>query len=377
MPQPPKKLTPYQFKEGLHYDAPVEEERPQIVVLKEGRHLSEREVKDYIDTKSSSSSGIEKLNKKRDQDKETGKILFRKPKTKSKKSFGNYSNRKNNSKTNESIKSLNETIEGMKGKRKNIDMDNKNVKADKTDNNNNNNKINSPDHKKKSKLKKKAKTNILLRRVVTYLNKMAFSFINHLNKKRVVLASGSPRRKEILSLWGIKFEVVQSTFSENLDKSKLGPYDYVTETATGKGLEVYERLTVIIAADTVVFLDEEILEKPKDQDDAFRMLKKMNNRVHRVYTGVALIYPLVEPVYPGYELVTLVEETEITFRNNSDEILLEYIKSGESLDKAGAYGYQSLGCLLVKKINGCYYNGVGLPTSLFTKLEELFRKGDI
>ncbi|RHZ75812.1 hypothetical protein Glove_209g122 [Diversispora epigaea] len=213
---------------------------------------------------------------------------------------------------------------------------------------------------------------------------MAFSFINHLNKKRVVLASGSPRRKEILSLWGIKFEVVQSTFSENLDKSKLSHCDYVIETATGKGLEVYERLTkedkeidLVIAADTVVFLDGEILEKPKDQDDAFRMLKKMNNRVHRVYTGVALIYPSAKPVYPGYELVTLVEETEIIFRNNSDEILLEYIKSGESLDKAGGYGYQSLGCLLVKKINGCYYNGVGLPTSLFTKLEELFRKGDI
>ncbi|CAG8607644.1 3197_t:CDS:2, partial [Acaulospora morrowiae] len=160
--------------------------------------------------------------------------------------------------------------------------------------------------------------------------------------KRVILASGSPRRKEVLELLGIEFEVIVSNFSENLDKSKYSPFEYALETATEKGLEVYGRLAqedkdvdLVIAADTVVSLDGEILEKPIDKDDAFKMLKKLNNRAHRVYTGVALIYPLAEPVYPGYELVTFVEETEVVFRDNSDEYLREYVDSGEPMDKAG------------------------------------------
>ncbi|CAG8707382.1 2012_t:CDS:2, partial [Acaulospora colombiana] len=126
---------------------------------------------------------------------------------------------------------------------------------------------------------------------------------------------------------GINFEVVVSNFSESLDKSKYSPIEYVIENATEKGLEVYGRLAqedkdtdLVIAADTVVSLDGEILEKPIDKDDAFKMLKKINN---------------LEPVHPGYELVTFVEETEVVFRDNSDETLLEYVNSGEPLDKAG------------------------------------------
>jgi len=108
----------------------------------------------------------------------------------------------------------------------------------------------------------------------------------------------------------------------------------------------------VIAADTVISIDGEILEKPKDTKDALRILKRLNGRSHQVYTGVAFIYPLAEPVYPGYNIVSFMEETEVIFRNCSEEDFKVYIQTGEPMDKAGAYGYQALGSFFVEKING-------------------------
>ncbi|CAG8598432.1 24651_t:CDS:2 [Cetraspora pellucida] len=185
---------------------------------------------------------------------------------------------------------------------------------------------------------------------------MSFPFLQKLKDKRIVLASGSPRRKEILSNMGLNFDVVPSKFPETLDKSKYSPLDYVVTNATEKGLEVYKRLLeegqkvdLVIAADTVVVFGGEILEKPKDKKDALNMLRKLNRNSHCVYTGIALVYPKGES---DYAISTSTENTEVVFRNNSDEDFLAYIDTGEPLDKAGSYGIQAFGSLFIEKING-------------------------
>ncbi|CAG8624191.1 463_t:CDS:2 [Paraglomus occultum] len=203
---------------------------------------------------------------------------------------------------------------------------------------------------------------------------LSLPFVQHLRGKRVVLASGSKRRKEILSaVLGLKHEVVPSTFPETLDKSKYSPKDYVLANAREKGMEVYTRLNfdadLIISADTVVCLDEEILEKPRDPDHAFEMLSKLNGNKHYVYTGISLIYKKSNSSDPI--VLSFVDETEVIFRKNSEEMIRAYIDTGDPFDKAGGYGYQGIASVFVEKINGCYYNVVGLPSSLFVKLEEL------
>src|SRR5437016_4965144 len=148
-----------------------------------------------------------------------------------------------------------------------------------------------------------------------------------------------------------------------------------------------QKVDIVIAADTVVSIDGDILEKPKDSEDALQILKKLNGRSHRVYTGIAFIYPSTEPVHPGYNIVSFTEETEVIFRECNEEDFKAYIETGEPMDKAGGYGYQALGSFFVEKINGyfykvlsntvinisilniilffynrCYYNVVGFPT---------------
>ncbi|RIA93254.1 inosine triphosphate pyrophosphatase-like protein [Glomus cerebriforme] len=213
---------------------------------------------------------------------------------------------------------------------------------------------------------------------------MPFAFVRHLKNKRVVLASGSPRRREILTRLGLNFDVVPSKFPETLDKAKYAPSEYAITNATEKGLEVYGRLVqddqevdIVIAADTIVSIDGDILEKPKDTEDALRILKRLNGRSHRVYTGIAFIYSLKESVHPNYKIVSFTEETEVIFRKCSEEDFNAYIETGEPMDKAGAYGYQALGSFFVEKINGCYYNVVGFPTKVFIELEKLVKKQEI
>ncbi|CAG8465399.1 12695_t:CDS:2 [Racocetra fulgida] len=282
-------MTPYQFSRGLTYDAPVppflrgltqpnketnleqedddnessdeideinankEDERPQIVVLKEGKHLSEQEVKKILASK-------EKDKKKEEEeiqedspafDEKTGKLLFRHPKKKdiAKQTTDNKldtvvgSSKTKTSKSDTSIKAVNEVIDGMKRKR---------------------------DNKKDSK--KEIDTSVST------------------DKK--------PRPK--------KTKKTHLSFDEEVD--------------------------LVIAADTIVVYDGEILEKPKDKKDALNMLRKLNGNSHCVYTGIALVYPKNES---DYAISTLIENTEVVFRNNSDDDFLAYIDTGEPLDKAG------------------------------------------
>ncbi|KAK9450757.1 Maf-like protein [Limtongia smithiae] len=202
-----------------------------------------------------------------------------------------------------------------------------------------------------------------------------------LKGKHVVLASSSPRRRELLRQIGITdFKVVKPKFEEDLDKSRLTVTEYVNETATAKALEVYSREVeadndpaLVIAADTVVLLGDSILEKPKSAKDHFQMLQRLRDEKlpHKVYTSVVCIAPLREPVYPGYSMYRDFEETQVVFDSEvSDDFLAAYVASGEARDAAGGYCVQEKGALMVEKIIGDYNNVVGLPLRLLLKLME-------
>ncbi|WP_297066016.1 Maf-like protein [Thermococcus sp.] len=177
----------------------------------------------------------------------------------------------------------------------------------------------------------------------------------------LVLASSSPRRREILSRFISDFEVVPS----NVDEVYSGkPEECAVELARKKAREVHSRVgRTVIGADTVVSVDGKILGKPKDEREAYEMLKLLSGKVHRVTTGYCIVH--------GGREITGVVTTEVKFRELDDELIWAYIKTGEPMDKAGAYGIQGLGGLLVEWIKGDYYNVVGFPMEIIWKLREL------
>ncbi|KAI4886079.1 hypothetical protein NFI96_030133 [Prochilodus magdalenae] len=201
--------------------------------------------------------------------------------------------------------------------------------------------------------------------------------ISKLSGKLVVLASASPRRLEILTNIGLRFEVVPSWFKETLDKALFKtPHEYAVETAKQKALEVARRMPfkhlktpdIVIGADTVVTVDGLILEKPVDKQDAYRMLSRLSGKEHSVYTGVAIV--LCHERQGGgtdYKVVDFYEETRVKFAELSEEMLWEYINSGEPMDKAGGYGIQALGGMLVEYVKGDFLNVVGFPLNHFCK----------
>ena len=182
---------------------------------------------------------------------------------------------------------------------------------------------------------------------------------------RLVLASTSPRRRELLGLLGLPFEVVASRFDEAaLSPHGLPPADYVTELATGKAAEVAARLAdpdaVVLGADTTVVLDGDVLNKPFDAEDAVRMLRRLSGRTHAVYTGLC--------VMRGDAAQTAHAVTEVTFDPLSDDTIRTYVATGEPLDKAGAYGVQGKALAFIPKIEGDYYTVVGLPLAVARRL---------
>lgn len=187
--------------------------------------------------------------------------------------------------------------------------------------------------------------------------------------KNVILASQSPRRRELMKLLGIDFKVMVDNTPEHID-TNLPPDKVVCALAGFKGENVAKTLgddadAVIIAADTVVAADGKILGKPADADEAEKMLSFLSSRVHEVYTGV-----YIKDIVTG-ESVNFHEKTEVFFRRLDMEEIKRYIKTGEPMDKAGAYGIQGLGALFVERINGDYFNVVGLPVC---KLAESLKK---
>ena len=182
---------------------------------------------------------------------------------------------------------------------------------------------------------------------------------------KFILASASERRKDLLSRIVSNFEVKISNFDEEKVEISTNIENYVKTLAEGKAKDVAlncDNDSIIIGADTIVVIGDNILGKPKDKNHAFQMLKLLSNNVHRVYSGVAVInnqknIMKSECLY-----------TEVYFSEISDDEIWRYIESGECLDKAGAYGIQGYGGVFAEKINGCYYNVVGLPLNLLNKM---------
>ena len=171
----------------------------------------------------------------------------------------------------------------------------------------------------------------------------------------MILASQSPRRRELLSLITEDFRIIPAKGEEILPE-KITPENAVLTLSEQKADEIFagNKGEIIVAADTIVAIDGKILGKPRDEEDAFSMLLTLSGRVHEVFTGVCVIFP-----NGGKE--RFFEETKVEFYPLSDSEIAEYIKTGEPMDKAGAYGVQSLGALLVERIDGDFYNVMGLP----------------
>ena len=181
----------------------------------------------------------------------------------------------------------------------------------------------------------------------------------------LVLASASPRRKELLEKTGLRFEIIVSDIEEKITKS--APDEMVKSLARQKAMAVYEKLApdrVVIGADTIVEAGGKVLGKPADADEAFKMLRMLSGKQHSVYTGVSVISGGID--------ISFAERTKVTFYELTDEEIKGYTATGEPLDKAGAYGIQGRGALLVKKIEGDYNNVVGLPIArLYRSLSRL------
>jgi len=174
----------------------------------------------------------------------------------------------------------------------------------------------------------------------------------------VVLASASKRRQELLERLIDKFQILTSDFDEETVHFGGSCSEYVMNLSFEKANNVAEKLkeaAIVIGCDTIVAFEGIILGKPKDYDDAFRMLKMLSGKDHQVYSGVTLINTETKKVKQDFVL------TEVKFSELSHEEIKKYIKSGEPMDKAGSYGIQGLGGVFVEGIHGCYYNVVGLP----------------
>lgn len=182
----------------------------------------------------------------------------------------------------------------------------------------------------------------------------------------IILASASPRRKEILGNTNLKFEVIKSDIDEVILPEE-SPCQVVMRLAYEKSMDISynNKNKLIIGADTIVCLDNIILGKPKDKLDAIEMIKKLSGRTHQVITGISLIN-----LDSNKKIIDYVV-SNVKFKKLSHEDIMDYIQTNESLDKAGAYGIQGYGALLVEEIKGDYFNIVGLPIS---KLSDLLKK---
>jgi septum formation protein len=184
--------------------------------------------------------------------------------------------------------------------------------------------------------------------------------------RKLILASSSPRRKEILEKEGIGFKI---KFPSDIDEeiSNSDPVEHVLTLSRKKAESVSGQTGegIILGADTVVVLDGEILGKPKNPKEARSMLKKLSGRTHKVYTGITLLSKYNGKTVSDYDC------TEVKFNRLEDEKIAAYIHTGEPMDKAGAYGIQGMGSFLVESINGNLDNVIGLPTG---KLREMLNR---
>ena len=175
---------------------------------------------------------------------------------------------------------------------------------------------------------------------------------------KIILASASERRQELLARLVENFTIIVSDFDEKSVEYKGNIDEYVQDIAYGKANDIAKTINedaIIIAADTIVVLDDEILGKPKNDEDARNMLEKISGKVHNVCSGVVLINT------GNGRIIKTSQKTEVRFSELTSVDIDQYIKTKEPLDKAGSYGIQGIGGTFVEEIKGCYYNVVGLP----------------
>jgi septum formation protein len=187
------------------------------------------------------------------------------------------------------------------------------------------------------------------------------------NERRIVLASGSPRRRELLAGIGLPFDVIVSQVDETVDE-KMDPPALVQELAYRKAHEVAKSLKygLVIGADTIVVLDDEVLGKPADVQDAIRMLTRLQGRTHSVYSGVALIDAETSEKRIAYS------RTDVKMRALTASEIERYVSTGEPMDKAGSYAIQGIGAILIDSIQGDYFTVVGLPLALLASMLSTF-----
>ncbi len=181
----------------------------------------------------------------------------------------------------------------------------------------------------------------------------------------LILASGSPRRIELLKQIGLKFSVVVPEVDENINTEKT-PEETVMEIAHRKAEKVFKdnEDSIVISADTIVYFEDKILGKPKDKADAKNTLRNLSGNWHRVYTGVC--------IFSKNSKIEFVEVTDVKFRVLTDWEIDYYVNSGKPLDKAGSYGIQEFGAVFVERIEGDYFNVMGLPvSSLWSNLSKI------
>lgn len=181
---------------------------------------------------------------------------------------------------------------------------------------------------------------------------------------KIILASKSPRRKEILQTLGFEFEVVTADTDES--STETDPRALTRDLAERKGREVAKAITqkdvLVISCDTVVWCDGKILGKPKDEADATAMLKLLSGRKHTVTSGLSLSF--------NGKTVTDSEDTDVYFAELSNDFIDKYVASGDPMDKAGGYAVQGVASMWIDKLDGCYFNVVGLPVRLLCRLLE-------
>jgi len=180
--------------------------------------------------------------------------------------------------------------------------------------------------------------------------------------KRIILASASPRRKELLEKLGLKFEVDASNCEEEIDPV-LGPDELVRRISITKAKAVAQRHqdAVIIAADTIGVIGKKLLGKPHTADEAGKMLAKISGKSHEVITGFTILDTVTNKIMTG------TVSTKVYIKKLTRQEIAAYVQTGEPLDKAGAYGIQGRGAVIVEKIEGDYYNVMGLPLSALTE----------
>ena len=187
----------------------------------------------------------------------------------------------------------------------------------------------------------------------------------NIKSRKIILASKSPRRKELLENIGLNFKTYPSDIDENIVEFDSFS-DYVLKLAVLKGNDVSEKFdhkdSIIISSDTiVVFNNSEIMNKPKNREEAYEMLKKLSNRTHSVFTSL-----YIKDNYKNIEISDFIE-TKVKFIELDNELIESYLDTDEYKDKAGSYGIQGYGSKIVEKINGCYFSVMGFPISLFAR----------